>query len=149
MKIFVGGLSANDTQQSLLRLVRDVTKSPWYKPFAPRTEPVSCHVYQMTDLDTGRVEFSATVELASTREAWDLIAKLEGLPHGGRSLRAHKWFDRKNMAERRVLYIDEKSEPSVEFDRRSGRDRRRNLKIQSPQRIRTRGMAGFQRSYGT
>ena len=149
MKIFIGGLSANDTQRSLQRLVDGLTKEPWYKLFAARTQLVGCFVYQMTDMDTGRVEFSATLELSSTRAAWALIAKLNGLQHKGRTLRSHKWFTRRNMADRRVLYLDENTASETQYNRRSGRDRRRNLKIQSPQRIRTTGLDNFQRSYGT
>lgn len=148
MKIFVGGLTASDSQKNMLRLVHELTKGPWYDFFSSPVEIKACHVYQMTDQNTGRVEFSAVLELASTRLAWELITKLDGLSHKGKSLHAHKWFTRKNIAERRIQYIQEDAEPDVAFERRTGRDRRRRLKIQSPQQIRTRAVRGFQRSHG-
>lgn len=151
MKVFISGLTDYVNQPSLRKLANDLLKGPWYRFVANKVNMTHCSIFQMTDLDTGRTEVAAILDIASTRQAWELVEKLNGHKLDGRTLRAHKWFPRTQAADRRAEFIDLfGNEPMpVANDRRHSRDRRRNLKIHSPNRVQFRAVSGFERSYET
>lgn len=152
MKVFISGLTTNVNQPSLRKLADGLLKGPWYRFATTKVDMTHCSIYQMTDLDTGRSEIAAILDIASTRQAWELIEKLEGYKLDGYTLHAHKWFPRTQAADRRTEDIKLSTNvgpiPATN-DRRSGRDRRRNLKIHRPNKVHFKAVSGFERSYGT
>lgn len=137
MKIFISGLTSNINQPALRRLADDLLKGPWYRFAANRVNMTQCSIFRMTDLDTQRIETAALIEIASTRQAWELIGKLDGHILDGHTLRAHKWFPRTRAADRRAEYIELLgNEPMpVANDRRRRGERRRKLAIDGLNRV--------------
>lgn len=150
MKVFISGLTNNANQPGLRKLANTLLRGPWYRFGAPKVDLTHCSIFQMTDLDNGRSEIAAILDVASTRQAWELIEKLEGHQLDGYTLHAHKWFERTHVADRRTEYIESAGlEPMpVANERRTGRDRRRNLKIHRPNQVQFKAISGFERSYG-
>lgn len=136
VKIFVPGLTSNINQPALCKLANSLLKRPWYRFSANRVEITDCSIFRMTDLDTQQVEIAAILDVSITRQAWELLEKLNGYRLDGRTLHAHKWFPRTQPAERRAQYNELLGmEPMpVPNDRRHQGERRRNLKIDNPHR---------------
>lgn len=137
VKIFVSGLTSNITQPGLRRLANNLLKRPWYQFATNQVRMASCSIFQMTDLDSGHVEIAAILDVTATRQAWELLERLDGYQLEGRTLHAHKWFPRTRPADRRAEYdklLGMEPMP-VPNDRRQQDERRRNLRIDNPSRV--------------
>jgi hypothetical protein len=148
MQIFVGGLWSSVTTHDLDRLVRELLRGPWYKLHVPRGKLADCKLLRLTDRRTGRSEYCALIAVEPRRMAWEVVHRMDGARLHGRALRAHRWFERKGLADRRAMAISDESDDAGVKNRRSGRDRRRGLDIHALNRSLTHAVAGFERSYG-
>jgi hypothetical protein len=146
MKIYVGGLWAQPKRRELNELIARQLRGPWYRLRMPRGRLASCQLLEMTDPVSDTSEFCAVIEVQPARLGWEVLQQLEGLRTHGTILRAHKWFPRKGVSDRRdhsgVL------SPEVARERRTGTDRRRALQIEPVGAHRVQAMQGFERSYG-
>lgn len=146
MKIFVGGLWPQVSQKEMRKLVQEALKGPWYRFGAPRGRMVECELMKMTDKESGQIEYGSVIEVSPTRLGWELVESFNGAMINGRSLRAHKWFPRSGVTDRRGSLS--RQILSSGFERRERRDRRRPLSIAMPGMLRVQAMAGFERSHG-
>jgi hypothetical protein len=146
MKIFVGGLWSHPKRRELEELVSERLRGPWYRLHMPRGEVASCQVLEMTDLKDDSTEYCALIEIQPPRLGWEVLQHLDGLRTHGVKLRAHKWFPRKGVPDRRDhsgIFTAE-----VARDRRAGFDRRRRLQVDTYVPAHIEAMSGFQRSHG-
>ncbi len=146
MKIFVGGLWPQINRREMRQLVEKALKTPWYRFGVPRGRMVGCELMKVTDKATGQTEYSGVVEVSPTRLGWELIESLNGAIVNGQPLRAHKWFARSGVSDRRGSLHREVL--SSGFERRERPDRRRQLRIDMPGTMRVQAVAGFERSHG-
>lgn len=146
MRVFVGGLWAGVRAKDLDQLVRSLLRGPWYKLHMPRGRVADCELLCMTDRRNGQSEYCAVIEVEPRRLAWEVVQRLDGAKSNGRTLRAHRWFPRVGLVDRRAGATEA---GQAGGDRRSGRDRRRNLDVQQLNRSLTQAVTGFERSYGS
>lgn len=146
MKIFVGGLWPHATQKELQKLVDRALKGPWYTLHASRGTLVGCNLMQMTEHRTGHVEYNGVIEVDPTRLGWEVVEALDGAVVHGHTLRAHKWFPRKGLPDRRVSFLGE--ENAAGSERRSVKDRRRRMSVHVVGQSLTRAVSGYERLHG-
>lgn len=146
MKIFVGGLGPQVSQKAMRKLVQGALKGPWYRFGAPRGQMTECELMTMTDKRDGQVEHSSVIEISPTRLGWELLESLNGAIINGRPLRAHKWFPRDGMRDRRDILSGRTLSSGLE--RRERPDRRGHLRIDIPSVVRVQAVPGFERSHG-
>ena len=150
MRIYVGGLWPGIGRRDLDRLVRESLRGPWYKMHMPRGQLVDCQLLELIDRNSGDSEYCAVIEVEPHRLSWDVVQQLHGAKVHGRVLRAHRWFARKGLADRRAGIIAQ-DDPGRDMarDRRAGGDRRRPLDVRPLDRPVVSAVSGFQRSYGS
>ena len=146
MKIFVGGLWPQATRHELQKLVDKALRHPWYMLHAARGTMVGCNLIQMTEHAGGHTEYNGVIEVDPTRIGWELVEALNGAVVHGHQLRAHKWFPRKGLPDRRVAFLGD--EDSAGAERRAERDRRRRMSVHVVGQAQTQAVRGFERSYG-
>lgn len=150
MRVYVGGLWPGIGRRDLDRLVRESLRGPWYKMHMPRGRLIDCEMLELVDRKTGSSEYCAVIEVEPNRLSWDVVHQLDGARVHGRVLRAHRWFARKGLADRRAGAIhDDGPRGDMARDRRTGRDRRRLLDVRPLDRLQVTAVRGFQRSYGS
>lgn len=146
MKIFVGGLWSRVKRRELKDLVSRQLRGPWYRLHMPRGRLAACELLEMTDLADDSTEYCAVIDIEPARLGWEVMQQLDGLHTKGAKLRAHKWFPRKGVVDRRDASGAHQAE--VARDRRDRADRRRRLQIESVGANLVQAVPGFERSYG-
>lgn len=149
MRVYLGGLWSGIGRKDLDRLVRQTLRGPWYKLHMPRGQLADCELLELVERKTGHTEHCAVIEVEPHRLGWELVQQLDGINYRGRVLRAHRWFPRKGLADRRGSTFNEEAPEAMARDRRAGRDRRRPLDIRPAGRQQVSAVSGFQRSYGS
>lgn len=148
MKIFIGGLWPHATRHELQKLVNKSLRRPWYMFNAARGTMVNCSLMQMTDKKSGSIEYNGVIEVDPTRLGWELVQALDGAVVQGYALRAHKWFPRKGLPERRVSFLGGEEAADAGSERRSVKDRRRRMSVHMLGQSQAHAVRGFERSYG-
>lgn len=149
MRIYVGGLWPGVARRDLERLVQEALRGPWYKMHLPRGQLVGCRLLEMVEHKKGGSDYCAVIEVEPNRLSWEVLQHLDGAQVHGRKLRAHRWFPRKGLTDRRLSAIHDRGlEGTLAKDRRSGSDRRRALDVRPLDREMVTAVSGFQRSYG-
>lgn len=146
MKIFIGGLWPHATRKELQKLVDKALRRPWYMLHGSRGTLVGCNLMQMTEHNSGHVEYSGVIEVDPTRVGWELVEALDGAVVQGHTLRAHKWFPRKGLPDRRVSFLG--GEKGAGVERRNAKDRRRHLSVHVVGQPQTKAVSGFERVHG-
>ena len=144
MKIYVGGLWPQANRHELQKRVDKALRRPWYQLRTARGTMVGCNLVQMTEHKSGNTEYSGVIEVDPTRVGWELVEALNRAVIHGHQLRAHKWFPRKGLPDRRVAFLGD--EESAGAERRAEKDRRRRMSVHVVGEVQTRAVRGFERS---
>jgi hypothetical protein len=147
MKIHLGGLWSGVKRRELDELVAKPLRGPWYRLHMPRGQLASCELLELTDLQAADArEYCAVLDIQPARLGWEVMQYLDGLRVHGVTLKAHKWFPRHGVEDRRDgLGL---AQAELARDRRAGQDRRRKLQIEPLGASMVRAVRGFERSYG-
>lgn len=149
MRVFLGGLWPGVRRRDLDRMVREALRGPWYRMHTPRGQMTGCELLELQDRKTGHSEYCAVIEVEPNRLGWEVVQHLDGAHAHGYVLSAHRWFERKGMADRRTgIDAFEVNDDKAARERRTGRDRRRALDVRPLDVNMVTAMSGFQRTYG-
>lgn len=129
MKIFVRCQGDACDRAALMEFVRRALRGPWYTGFRRRGEMVDCRIVRVMDLAGRRAEYHGLIEVRPTRVAWCLVQHLDGQPLQGRVVQVRKWFERNSRCTDRRQLAGLSAYPR-HLDRRSGRERRRLVRLQ-------------------
>jgi hypothetical protein len=148
MEIFVGGLRPSVRTQDINHLVRRLLRGPWYKLYVPQGGLADCKLLQLIQRANGKAEYCAVIVVEPHRMGWKVLQGLQNANLHGQHLRAHRWFARKGVGDRRAMSMTDEREDGGGTNRRSGRDRRRALDVRAINHHLTEAVTGFERSYG-